>query len=161
MIDELTNEDRADLAEAAVETFAEAARNDTREEALRDLLVNMLHLCDRYGVSQDEVLEAAQGVYDEEVADEDGVTAEGDFARGNELLKHPKPDAPDKVPAEQLTLGDKVLTSNGMRRVLSLRAATDNPNVLKVEVQDAGSPTGTTDLYYGRTYLVTIAPREE
>lgn len=161
MIGELTNEDRADLAEAAVETFAEAARNDTREEALRDLLVDMLHLCDRYGVSQDEVLESALGVYSEEVTDEDGDTAAKDLERANELLKHPEPDAPDKVPAEQLTLTDRVLTSNGMRRVLSLRAATDNPNMLKVEVQDAGSPTGTTDLYYGRTYLVTIAPREE
>jgi hypothetical protein len=127
----------------------------------------MLHLCDRYGLDQRETVDGAFSVYDDEVADEDGDTAAEDLERANELLKHPEPSTTEKVPAEQLTLSDRIVTTNGVRRVLALKVlggegrGTSTSTRIEVEVQDAGSPTGSTLFYYAQKYDVTIASREE
>lgn len=51
MFPEITNDDRADSAQAALDAFAEAARmaeaGETTETLLRDLLTNLRHLCAR------------------------------------------------------------------------------------------------------------------
>lgn len=60
------NENRADWAQAAVEAYADEHGNATREEALRDLMVNLLHLTERFGFDVKDAQASAFNVYTDE-----------------------------------------------------------------------------------------------
>ena len=59
------NDDRALWAEAAIEAFEAETRTD-REDALPDLLCELMHWCDRNGQDFDAMLSRARGCYGEE-----------------------------------------------------------------------------------------------
>lgn len=62
------NDDRADWAEAAIDTFMAETRTD-RCDALHDLLADLMHWADRnqdLGRTFDEALETARGNYEAE-----------------------------------------------------------------------------------------------
>ena len=61
------NDDRADWAEAALQAFIRACRTD-REDALPDLLCDLIHLCDRQPDlgGFDAMVERARRNYDAE-----------------------------------------------------------------------------------------------
>lgn len=87
------NETRADWAQDAVEAYAVEHRNDTREEALRDLMCNLLHLAERFGFDVNELQAASLGAYsDERVID--GFPVERDVESGRAMLRCPSCDEP-------------------------------------------------------------------
>ena len=61
------NETRAGWADDCIALFMGATRTD-REDALSDLLCNMMHWCDRNNQSFDKELERANLHYDEETS---------------------------------------------------------------------------------------------
>jgi hypothetical protein len=63
--DEL-NDKRAEWADRAIVEFQDATGTD-REDALADLLCNLMHWCDRNGFGFDEELEHGRGMYQDEV----------------------------------------------------------------------------------------------
>lgn len=67
------NERRADWAEEAVEAFALASRmeGEDRETQVHDLLADLRHLCDRWGLKWAKILDKALEHYVWEV-EEDG-----------------------------------------------------------------------------------------
>lgn len=69
-----TNLDRSTWADAALDAYARLTRtipedSDT-EELVRDLLTDLMHLCDRDGVDFAQELEYARGNYQEEMDEE-------------------------------------------------------------------------------------------
>jgi hypothetical protein len=69
------NERRADWAQAAVDAFAETTRMDEAGEPRRtqvmDLLADLRHLCDRWGLDFDKLSQEGLDHYRAEIA-EDG-----------------------------------------------------------------------------------------
>jgi hypothetical protein len=66
------NDARAEWADKAIRAFARATKMDTagedEETALGDLLANMMHWCDRKGISFSEAVTRAMDHYTEETA---------------------------------------------------------------------------------------------
>jgi hypothetical protein len=73
MKDRSMNERRADWAEEAVEAFAMASRmeGEDRETQVHDLLADLRHLCDRWGLKFDKLNDKAEFHYEAEIL-EDG-----------------------------------------------------------------------------------------
>ena len=74
MIDNITNEDRADLGETAIEAFANETGQDMsceKQDVLVDLLADLIHWTDRnFGeVDFESAMISARAHYYEEVAD--------------------------------------------------------------------------------------------
>lgn len=70
------NEERADWAEEAVEAFAGATRmeGEDRETQVHDLLTDLRHLCDRWGLKFEKLNDKAEFHYEAEIF-EDGPKA--------------------------------------------------------------------------------------
>lgn len=68
------NDNRAEWADGAIEAF-QAATGTDREDALSDLLCDLMHLCDRdvFLGDFDTQLERARGHYEAETAGEEAV----------------------------------------------------------------------------------------
>ncbi len=71
---EPTNEDRAEWAHCALERFAQKTGQDNsgdlkhdKESVIKDLLCDLEHLADQYGVDFGKCVENAHGIYLEEV----------------------------------------------------------------------------------------------
>lgn len=67
------NDDRAEWARQALETFAATTglnMDGETPEAIGDLLANIMHFCDRNGLDFDERLANARFHYDEETQDD-------------------------------------------------------------------------------------------
>lgn len=66
----VTNEDRANRAAAALSTYAEQTRNDPNDfdkaELLRDLLGDLMHYADEHGLDFAQELTWAEGNYEDE-----------------------------------------------------------------------------------------------
>jgi hypothetical protein len=62
------NDERSIWAEAAIEAFEDATGCD-REDALSDLLTDLMHWCDRNSVDFADALNNARGMYVEETLD--------------------------------------------------------------------------------------------
>jgi hypothetical protein len=78
---EPSNDDRAEWALEACEAFGESTGlsvKDELETVITDLIANLLHLCDRNGISGDEAIERAQMHYDCEIEAEDYENEEGE-----------------------------------------------------------------------------------
>lgn len=73
MFPEVTNEGRAESAQAALNAFADAARmaeaGEDQETILRDLLTNLRHLCARDGVDFDAAVRMSAFHFDAEVSE--------------------------------------------------------------------------------------------
>jgi hypothetical protein len=63
------NDDRSDWAEAALVTFAEQTGTD-EEDAVADLLCDLMHFCDRHGLEFRDELARGEGNYEEETGEE-------------------------------------------------------------------------------------------
>jgi hypothetical protein len=59
------NDERAEWAEATIQAFVRITGTD-REDALADLLANLMHWCDRQGFDFDAELARGHGMYQEE-----------------------------------------------------------------------------------------------
>ena len=79
MSDTIDNEWRADTAQAAVHAFAaEAFQTGCGEDnatVLGDLMVNLMHLCDREGINPWRKLMSSYRCYREEVTEDGAVKA--------------------------------------------------------------------------------------
>lgn len=62
------NYNRANWAQAALEAFQKETRTDA-PDACSDLLADLMHFCDRYGLDFDSELARAKMHYEEETAD--------------------------------------------------------------------------------------------
>jgi hypothetical protein len=67
----LMNEQRADWAELAVKAFQSKTGSDD-SDALADLLCDMLHYCDRYGIDFNDDLGRARSHYYAEIKEDGG-----------------------------------------------------------------------------------------
>ena len=75
---DVTNEDRADWAEAACEAFADITgqvMEDDLPEIIGDLIANLLHLANQKGMSPEGRLENGRMHYEAEIAEEEDVDA--------------------------------------------------------------------------------------
>lgn len=71
---EVTNNERAEWAEEAVETFRHTTHmvDDEVETVVKDLIANMFHMAKRKGFNLDEVIEDARSCFEEEDLEESG-----------------------------------------------------------------------------------------
>lgn len=67
---DITNQDRAEWAYCALERFQDKTQTDD-EDALADLLCDLMHLADRDGLDFDNELNRARNNHTEEVAEEE------------------------------------------------------------------------------------------
>ena len=75
---DVTNEDRADWAEAACEAFADITgqvMEDELPEIIGDLIANLLHLANQRGMCAEGRLENGRMHYDAEIAEEEEADA--------------------------------------------------------------------------------------
>lgn len=77
------NDDRADWAQSALNTFAEVTAMDTAgedtETIIGDLLTNLMHLCKREGIDFQRKLTGAEINYDAECAEEEEQAQDEEF----------------------------------------------------------------------------------
>jgi hypothetical protein len=78
MFREVTNDDRAAWAQAAVDTFMRETGTDA-EDAIPDLLGDLMHLCDMRGLDFNALLNRGAGHYQAEVEIEAKADAGEDF----------------------------------------------------------------------------------
>jgi hypothetical protein len=86
----MNNAQRAEYAYRTLLVFRQYTGNDTTEEAIGDLLANIMHLCDEHGYTFSDLLATAEGHYTYETEHpEEDETAPPFVARPN-----PDPDRP-------------------------------------------------------------------
>jgi len=88
------NYDRADWAETAVECFEDATGTD-REDALCDLLCNLMHFADREGFDFNAELARARMHYGYEVKEDGGRCAP------EPQVGEPEPDDPESMAVKE------------------------------------------------------------
>ena len=82
MISDVTNADRAGWALFALGDFVGRTRVDDEEDAIQDLITNLLHLARGHGLSPERVISRAMGAMEVEVAEDE----EGDMANTQRLF---------------------------------------------------------------------------
>lgn len=86
------NEERADWAEEALETFCDTTgvrpENDGLDTCIADLLCDLMHLCDRYGLDFDYLADHGRGHWREETSEKE---SDGDLGPPCKRRKLPGP----------------------------------------------------------------------
>ena len=96
---DVDNNDRADWAEEAVVEFSRITQAEHGAQAFCDLLADMRHLADRWGIDFDKAVERTRNLYEEEI-EEDGGKADFDPIEDDENLTDDiKPDPPTETVA--------------------------------------------------------------
>jgi hypothetical protein len=72
MIADVTNSDRALSALSALTVFAQESRADNPEEAIGDLVTNLLHLARAIGVDPDRVASRSLAMMESEIEEDGG-----------------------------------------------------------------------------------------
>ena len=76
MIHDISNADRADWALSALGGFVERTRVDTGQDAITDLIANMLHLARGRNLDTERILTNAASMVEQEVGEDE----QGDMA---------------------------------------------------------------------------------